>query len=549
MTIETVEYILFSITSSIIQCDILSVMKMIWFVLFSAFLWSVVDGPVQASTFDDFDPTKEYVVHDVPVIIDEPGKLQLHRNLTNEKPGTSQLDVNPFGKQVGNGTSVFSFSHSITQPLDYSTKQRVASLQSATVGAKQHKQSFSSRLQNAAHGFFRSAQAVISDTVVNPIRSRAQKVFAIPKILTDELFSGFKKISDTIIRWVPIGQWLDGVTMTSWLDPVSAQIVSFFSILKNNVGGIGTLFQHFFQELHWMKDQSFASIAHWFSRLSLRVKVVSTLLMLVSPFLMAKIKNTFEYQQLKFFKDTVLSGGDLILHTASGLAAIVQLALYHQSFSSSYQANNLWIKLHLHRDIGDVKVDLTQVGTAVTMVVALIAIVVIGPIVIGEAVASAKTIAQETPPELVLRSNLAVQKTAQDCANIPGQCDSAGAAGLTFGSNFLFGVAPVIEDETLHGEKIIAETAEQNLKKITLNDKEFTLTEHAVQQMKARSVSEAEVLKTLEVQPFPYYHDNTWKQGYYDPQSKIFVGVGDNITTVINNAKPQYITNLKSAKP
>jgi hypothetical protein len=51
-------------------------------------------------------------------------------------------------------------------------------------------------------------------------------------------------------------------------------------------------------------------------------------------------------------------------------------------------------------------------------------------------------------------------------------------------------------------------------------------------------------------QPFRYFHDGSWKTGYYDPASGVFVGVAENtITTVINNAKPQYIENLKAAQP
>ena len=56
----------------------------------------------------------------------------------------------------------------------------------------------------------------------------------------------------------------------------------------------------------------------------------------------------------------------------------------------------------------------------------------------------------------------------------------------------------------------------------------------------------------MQQKPFDYFHDNTWKNGYYDPGSKVFVGqmkdTGE-VTTVINNAKPNYIDNLKSKKP
>ena len=50
--------------------------------------------------------------------------------------------------------------------------------------------------------------------------------------------------------------------------------------------------------------------------------------------------------------------------------------------------------------------------------------------------------------------------------------------------------------------------------------------------------------------PFRYFHAGKWKTGYYDPASRIFAGSVDRrITTVINDAKPQYIENLKAAQP
>ena len=45
-------------------------------------------------------------------------------------------------------------------------------------------------------------------------------------------------------------------------------------------------------------------------------------------------------------------------------------------------------------------------------------------------------------------------------------------------------------------------------------------------------------------------NDNSPGTGYYDPATKVFAGsVRGEITTVINNATPQYIRNLMSARP
>jgi hypothetical protein len=46
---------------------------------------------------------------------------------------------------------------------------------------------------------------------------------------------------------------------------------------------------------------------------------------------------------------------------------------------------------------------------------------------------------------------------------------------------------------------------------------------------------------------FRYFHDGTWKDGYYDRSSTTFVGVKDEIvTTVIKGATESYIANLKA---
>lgn len=56
------------------------------------------------------------------------------------------------------------------------------------------------------------------------------------------------------------------------------------------------------------------------------------------------------------------------------------------------------------------------------------------------------------------------------------------------------------------------------------------------------------MMKTIK--PFKYYHEGQWKLGYYDPKTKIFVGrAGNDITTVIDDVKPNYINNLLKSKP
>lgn len=46
------------------------------------------------------------------------------------------------------------------------------------------------------------------------------------------------------------------------------------------------------------------------------------------------------------------------------------------------------------------------------------------------------------------------------------------------------------------------------------------------------------------------YHGGVWKVGYYDSTTKVFIGTIDNkVLTVILDAKPNYIKNLKVVRP
>ncbi len=85
------------------------------------------------------------------------------------------------------------------------------------------------------------------------------------------------------------------------------------------------------------------------------------------------------------------------------------------------------------------------------------------------------------------------------------------------------------------------------------NNKQLDISNHARIRMQERGISQSQVQKTVENnKPFDYYHERTWKQGYYDQKTRVFVGqVKDSgrITTVIDNVKQSYINNLKSLKP
>ena len=76
------------------------------------------------------------------------------------------------------------------------------------------------------------------------------------------------------------------------------------------------------------------------------------------------------------------------------------------------------------------------------------------------------------------------------------------------------------------------------------------VTEHAALRMTQRGISIDAAESTLGQPSFQYFHQGVWKTGYYDPSSRIFIGTVDGrLTTVINNASPNYIANLQAATP
>lgn len=76
------------------------------------------------------------------------------------------------------------------------------------------------------------------------------------------------------------------------------------------------------------------------------------------------------------------------------------------------------------------------------------------------------------------------------------------------------------------------------------------VTEHASQRMTQRGISIDAAESALKQEPFQYFHQDVWKTGYYDPTGRLFVGTVDGrVTTLINNASPNYIANLQAGTP
>ena len=49
---------------------------------------------------------------------------------------------------------------------------------------------------------------------------------------------------------------------------------------------------------------------------------------------------------------------------------------------------------------------------------------------------------------------------------------------------------------------------------------------------------------------FRYFHEGIWKDGYYESNSGVFVGmIDDLVTTVIKGASEGYIANLRAGAP
>ncbi|MEJ7765936.1 MAG: hypothetical protein WKF86_10600, partial [Acidimicrobiales bacterium] len=77
------------------------------------------------------------------------------------------------------------------------------------------------------------------------------------------------------------------------------------------------------------------------------------------------------------------------------------------------------------------------------------------------------------------------------------------------------------------------------------------VSRHAAKRMTKRGISIDAVDQALTRQPFNYWHNSTWKVGYYDQTSNVFVGTVKGVaTTVIRpSSGAQYIANLLAASP
>lgn len=78
----------------------------------------------------------------------------------------------------------------------------------------------------------------------------------------------------------------------------------------------------------------------------------------------------------------------------------------------------------------------------------------------------------------------------------------------------------------------------------------FEFTDHALGRAAARGISLEAIHRAMnEGKRFDYFHDGTWKVGFYDRDSGVFVGtVGDTVLTVIT-VSDDYIQRLLKVTP
>ncbi|MBL1180482.1 MAG: hypothetical protein HND27_05185 [Bacteroidetes bacterium] len=75
----------------------------------------------------------------------------------------------------------------------------------------------------------------------------------------------------------------------------------------------------------------------------------------------------------------------------------------------------------------------------------------------------------------------------------------------------------------------------------------YRFSEHALMRIAIRNIPKKYIKEALTNKPFDYFHDGTWKKGFYDPKSKTFIGTKNGeIKTVIDNVSPEYIERLIS---
>ena len=96
-------------------------------------------------------------------------------------------------------------------------------------------------------------------------------------------------------------------------------------------------------------------------------------------------------------------------------------------------------------------------------------------------------------------------------------------------------------------ERIGANTNSLGETVISIQGKEMSI--HASKQATYRGISNEDITAAMDQKSFSYVQNGETLQGYYDPATNLFVGVGDRITTVKNPKNPKnHLENLRARK-
>jgi hypothetical protein len=121
--------------------------------------------------------------------------------------------------------------------------------------------------------------------------------------------------------------------------------------------------------------------------------------------------------------------------------------------------------------------------------------------------------------------------------------------GLSSGGSLGEGGTATVENvNTITTESDALNAGETVIK--TSGGDELTVTENATQRMAERDFTQQDVVNTMETgDKFSYYHNGAWKTGWYNSETKTFVGSLEGEMKTIFRTSLKYIENLKSKTP
>lgn len=94
-------------------------------------------------------------------------------------------------------------------------------------------------------------------------------------------------------------------------------------------------------------------------------------------------------------------------------------------------------------------------------------------------------------------------------------------------------------------ERILVRTDDAGNSVVSIHGREMSI--HASQQATTRGISNESIAGAMDQTPFQYRQNGDILDGFYDPATNTFVGVGDRITTVIRPRNPEnYLNNMRN---